>query len=280
MVNHIIPNTKQEALIALSKEPLTIVNGATDQYVIHKKDSTIDVMSNKSLFINNIDELNYIEQRDNILHIGATTSLEHIKSNLEVPAILRDAIGVIASTQIRNMATIVGNICNASPAGDTLPVLYVLDAYVVIESLNSKRVVAINEFITGVRQINLNNNELVTEIYFAMPKTTKHLFRKIGTRQADAISKLSIAAMACKEEGKIKDFRVAFGAVYKTVVRSKEVEKLVINHSSICTDLEHKLIKSYNELILPIDDLRSNKEYRRTVSINLLLSFIKEINEL
>ncbi|MCK5387986.1 MAG: FAD binding domain-containing protein, partial [Candidatus Izimaplasma sp.] len=184
----------------------------------------------------------------------------------------------MASPAIRNMATIGGNIGNASPAGDSLPVLYVLNALVVLKSIESIREVPIEELITGPGRKAMQKNEIITEVKIPINGFTSSVFNKIGGRKADAISKVSFAGVAKVKNNLVQDFRVAFGAVGPTVVRMKELEIDLIGQTvdEVKQDL-HKILNKFGEFIKPIDDQRSNKEYRKTVAINLLKSFIEEL---
>lgn len=279
MVKNCIPNTLTEALQFLATHNTKIISGGTDLMVQRKNwAGTPPIFNKEQLFIFNLQEMKYVNRIDNHLHIGATTPLSQILESNEIPVILKQAIDIIASPALRNMATIAGNIVNASPAGDTLPILYCLESLIVIESINSSRIVPIKEVITGPRRTTINSNEMITEIIIPLPEFTKSRFIKVGGRQADAISKVSFTGAVKIVENMITDLRVCFGAVGPTVIREKELEKKYQNITlNELRDNIMSIVNDYAKIIKPINDQRSNKEYRKQVALNLLTDFLKDI---
>lgn len=278
MVKHFIPSSLEEALKILHDHKVEIIAGGTDLMVQRRKWANTIPQFAETMNIMHLSELSFIEAKKNKLHIGATTSLTDILEHKETPELLKKTIEEIASPALRNIATIAGNIGNASPAGDTLPILYVLNAKVVLQSLNSKRTVPIAEVITGPRRTIIQKDELIKEIIIPLEKFTKTTFIKVGGRKADAISKLSFTGVVSIEDNTILDIRIAFGAVGPVIVRNKEIENTLIDMTS--DQIKDKLdiiLDSYSEIITPIDDQRSNKEYRKHVALNLLMDFLLDI---
>lgn len=275
MVRHFIPSSLEEALKILDKEKVEIIAGGTDLMVQRKRWAEMVPDFEQTINIINIPELSFIEVKDGMLHIGATTSMTNIMNHPETPNLLKDAIYDIASPALRNMATIAGNIGNASPAGDTLPILYVMNAKVVLQSLLATRTVPINEVITGPRKTILKPDELIKEIIIPLTSFTTSSFVKVGGRKADAISKVSFTGAVTMEGEIVQDIRIAFGAVGPTVIRDKEIETKMIdmNINQIKDNLD-VVLDSYGEILSPIDDQRSNKEYRKHVALNLLMDFL------
>ena len=275
MVRHFIPSSLEEALKILDKEKVEIIAGGTDLMVQRKRWADMVPDFEQTINIINIPELSFIEAKDGKLHIGATTSMTDIMEHPKTPQLLKDAIYDIASPALRNMATIAGNIGNASPAGDTLPILYVMNAKLVLQSLIATRTVPINEVITGPRKTILKPNELIKEIIIPLTDFTTSSFVKVGGRKADAISKVSFTGAVALEGEIVQDIRIAFGAVGPTVIRDKEIETKMIemNVNQIKDNLD-VVLDSYGEIISPIDDQRSNKEYRKHVALNLLMDFL------
>ena len=196
----------------------------------------------------------------------------------DVPQLLKDVIIEMASPGIRSVATLAGNIANASPAGDSLVALYLLDAIVVLSSMNQNRYLPIEKVILGPRKTCIQNNEIIKEIVIPIPQFTKTTWVKVGGRRADAISKVSFCGAVTIKKGVVTDFRIALGAVYMTVIRNRQIEKLYKDIS--LDDLKNdaiNVLSHYKELIKPIDDQRSNKEYRNQVALNLIEDFIKQI---
>ncbi|MFW5889247.1 MAG: FAD binding domain-containing protein [Bacillota bacterium] len=281
MVKTVIAKSLNQALEALDKTNYQIVAGGTDMLIQNRSHTGMPIGYKKNvLYTNLVDELNYIKEDSDNIYIGANTRLETLLESAVTPKVLKDVILEMASPAIRHTATLAGNIGNASPAGDSLVVLYLLDCKLEISSLNNKRVVYLQDFITGVRKIDLEKNELITKIIIPKINLTDVYFRKVGPRLSDAISKLSFAGGYIIENKIIKDFRVAFGAVYITVIRNKAIEKQFIGKTvKELVDNKKAIIAEYEPLIQPIDDQRSNRIYRKKVALNLLEEFINKIEE-
>jgi CO/xanthine dehydrogenase FAD-binding subunit len=170
----------------------------------------------------------------------------------------------VGGVQVQNRGTVGGNIVNASPAGDTLPVVAAAEATLVLGSAGGRRRVAFADFYTGYRKTVMRPDELLLSVEIpAIPG--RQLFRKVGTRAAQAISKVVMAAVIGPS------VRIAIGSVAPTVVRARETERLLESGATIaearrCLETE----------IAPIDDLRSTAEYRRRVCGNLLELFWRE----
>lgn len=279
MVKAIVPNTLKEALTHLSKEKYRLVAGGTDMLIQFHNHSPLPIaFKDNVMYIANIEELLGIHEDDNQIYIGACEPLESLLNNDTIPKILQDTVLEMASPAIRHTGTLGGNIGNASPAGDSLVPLYLLNADVEIQSLNNTRVVCIGEFIKGVRKIDLKPDEMITRVIIEKSNFTKTSFTKVGPRRSDAISKLSFAGAVSIEKDLVEDFRVAFGSVNITVVRRPEIEykysNITLNELKASVD---QIVEEYSEFIRPINDQRSNKEYRKLVCKNLLKDFILSI---
>ena len=214
------------------------------------------------------------------LNIGSSVTLSEIINFSACPPILRESLESIAAPGIRNIATLVGNICNASPAADSLPALYLLNTKIT----TSQRVIPLQNFITGPGKTVLLNDEIVTGISCDTASGLEHVFRKVGTRAANALSKLSIAAVWKTENETLTDFRLAIGACAPVIVRSHEAEKLlegikISNTAQQSGDdklnLISEVLKLYADLINPIDDQRSTAEYRKNTALKLVEDIIK-----
>ncbi|MFK5883391.1 MAG: FAD binding domain-containing protein [Candidatus Izemoplasma sp.] len=272
----VIPKTYKEALTLLNEGEYKIIAGGTDLMVQNRGwSNTLPTFKFDTLFVLNLNELNYIKEEDGFVKIGSNMNLEQLKDELLCPPLLTQAIEVMASPAIRNIATIAGNIGNASPAGDSLPIFYALNAKVVVASIDGVKEFNIEDFITGPGRKQLNKNEMIIEVKIPIDKFTFVRFDKVGGRKADAISKISFAGATRVENNVLKDLRLTFGAVGPVVVRQKVLEDKYIGLS--ISELKGKvkeILKDYEPFITPIDDQRSNKEYRKVVALNLLESFI------
>ncbi|AGK95496.1 FAD binding domain-containing protein [Clostridium pasteurianum] len=275
-----MPEDLQEALEILDKDEVIILAGGTDLMVRRKNSSGLIPRFDKdTLFVNNLKELKNIYKDDSYINIGAGCTLSQISDNSIIPDYIKIVISDFASLGIRNAATMVGNVCNASPAGDTLPLLYALNAKMLIKSIKKEKLVDIKDFITGPGRHILNKNEMVTEIKLPLEIFNKFYYKKVGTRKATAISKLSFMGLARINGDVIEDIRIAFGAVAAAAVKSDVIEKSIAGKTfkEIALNKDN-IAAEYSNFITPIDDQRSNKEYRKKVSINLLVDFLEHLN--
>lgn len=279
MVNHHIPSTLQEALKILDKHDCYIMAGGTDLMVVkHQRSGIVPNFDKDVCYIANLEELQYIFEDEKGVHIGAGTKFSDIEVNEMVPEILKQIIHELASPNIRNMATMAGNIANASPAGDSIVGLYLLDAELELVNIHGSHMVPIKDFIFGVRKIHRNQNELIKEIFIPHHDDLNTYWRKVGSRAAESISKITFAGGYEVENGKIKDLRMAFGSVSITVVRERKIEEKYIGMSveELHNHVED-IVKDMSKFVQPITDQRSTKEYRYKVAMNILKDFILTI---
>jgi CO/xanthine dehydrogenase FAD-binding subunit len=172
----------------------------------------------------------------------------------------------IGGVQIQNRGTIGGNVANASPAGDTLPVLLAADAIVILRSAAGSRRVPMTTFYTGYRQTVARPDELI--VGFDIPAVRgRQWFRKVGTRAAQAIAKIVVAGVWDTARADARP-RLAMGSVAPTPLRLPQTEQALGNGASLAEAQE-----ILQREIAPIDDLRSTAEYRRQVAANLLGQF-------
>lgn len=231
------------------------------------------------LYIGHLNELKSIDINPSEIIIGAAVSYAQFLKDSRLPIEFKHPIEQIGSVAIRNIGTLVGNICNASPAGDTLPMLYALDAKVVIMSTKGQRIVEISDFITGPGSTQLNHDEIVTRIIIPRKTYDRTFYRKVGTRKANAISKVSVFSVADIKESRIDDIRICIGSCGPTVIRVKKIESSIIDLrlSELTLDID-RFLRMYDEKIVPIDDVRSTKIYRSKVACNLIKTFLtKEV---
>ena len=250
-----------EALAILRDDERTPIAGATDLYVALNFGT---LKPRRFLDIWSVGELRDISMKGTTLVIGAlATYTSLIRSTLvgtHVPMLV-EASRQVGGPQIQNRGTLGGNVANASPAGDSLPVLAAVDAVIVLRSADSERRIPITKFYTGYRATVMRPNELIVAIEIP-PVEGRQWFRKVGTRAAQAISKIVVAGVRAGAP------RIAFGSVAPTVVRVPETERSLAEGATID---EAALVLSRE--IAPIDDLRSTAEYRLRVATNLLRRF-------
>lgn len=250
-----------DALAILRDDQRTPIAGATDLYVALNF-GTLE--PRRFLDIWPVNELRDISMRGTTLVIGALATYTYLIRSPVVAAhlpMLVEASRQIGGPQIQNRGTIGGNVANASPAGDSLPVLAAADATVVLRSADAERRVPITKFYTGYRATVMRPDELIVAIEVP-PVEGRQWFRKVGTRAAQAISKIVVAGVRAPVP------RIAFGSVAPTVVRVPETERSLAAGATI-----DEATRVLSREIAPIDDLRSTAEYRTRVATNLLRRF-------
>lgn len=279
MVKAYMPEGIKEAMKILNEEECIVFAGGTDLMVSRKAWSGMEPAFEKPvMFIDGITELKNITRQDEILTIGSGCTLTEIINSPEVSGIIKEVLLNMASPAIRNVATLGGNICNSSPAGDSLPLLYAMDAWLTFESMEGIRKVPVCEFITGPKQNALKKRELLTKISIPLRNFNVEVFRKVGTRKSSALSKVSFIGLGLTDGNVIEDIRLTFGATAPRVVRSRKAEEKIINMSKAGgVDLD-AISEMYEELILPIDDQRSTSFYRKAVSIRLIRDFLTKLS--
>lgn len=279
MVEKYIVSSKKEALEVLSKHDCYILAGGSDLMVMKKNTAgELPKFDKDVLYLSHVDELKGIYKDKEGVHIKAMTTLDEVEHNEDVPSLLRKAISEVASTNIRHFATLVGNLANASPAGDTIVVDILLGAKVKLESVHGERIVDAENFVLGVRKIDRKPEELITEIIFPEVKHTGEMWCKVGSRKADSISKVMVAGLYEISGKTITKFALSFGSVSIKAVRSHEIENEIIGLE--IKELEARkaeFVEKYGKFVTPIDDQRSNAEYRRKVAMNIVAEFLDHI---
>jgi xanthine dehydrogenase small subunit len=253
------PKTIHDALKLLRDDhELVPMAGCTDLYVALNFGT---LTGKRFLDLWPLERLRKIEVKDDVLQIGALATYTDIIASRNVKKwvpMLVEAARQIGGPQIQNRGTIGGNVANASPAGDTLPVLAACDAVVVLRNADEARRIPFNQLYTGYRQTVRRPDELILAI--EIPKISgKQWFRKVGTRQAQAISKIVMAATRDGDRA-----RIALGSVAATVVRLPKTEAALASNGA------DEAAKVLAQEIKPIDDVRSTADYRLTVAQNLL----------
>jgi CO/xanthine dehydrogenase FAD-binding subunit len=215
--------------------------------------------------LQNVQALRGVARENGTLKIGASTTLaEFLKHPLlaEHDA-LRQAASVFANPMIRNSATVAGNIGSASPAGDMLPPLLALDAQIELVSQNGARTMPLDEFFLGPRKTARNLNELIFNLQLPTAnRQSASAFYKLGLRQADAISLVSVAVWLQRDGDKIRDVRIALGAVAPRPMRATRAEEILRGQIYSETNLT-AAARAASEECAPISDLRASAQYRK-----------------
>jgi len=209
--------------------------------------------------------------------LGALTTYTDIQENqvlsTEFP-MLRQAASETGGLAIQNRGTLGGNIVNASPAADSPPALLAYDAEIELTSSSSSRWLRYQGFHTGYKQMQIQPSELLTRIRLPRkPSNCYHYYRKVGTRKAQAISKVCFAAVGWTENEQINDVRIVLGSVAPIVIRCEKTESSLRGQAFSDSTIA-KARDVMNHEITPIDDIRSTAAYRLRVATNLLADFL------
>ena len=229
-----VPENLEEALRIRKETGAIPLAGGSDLMVQHYSGTDISPEFGKPIvIISNLGELKGIRKReDGKIEIGALSTSAEIASSDLVPYLVRAAASRMGAISLRNSATIGGNIGNASPKGDLPQPLILLDAEVVLKSIDGERTLLVDDFIKGAKKTELKDDEIIFSVLIKPQDFTYYMYHKIGTRRANAISKLSISVGANVEDGTITEFRASSGAAGPKVARSRDVERMLIGHKT------------------------------------------------
>lgn len=231
------------------------------------------------VYVGELPELRVLRETAEGLEVGA--ALTHAEL-LAHPAtarfpILRQVLATIGSPAIRAMGTLGGNLVTASPAGDGLVALYLLEARVRLVSAAGERELPVAEFIRGPRQTALRPGELVRALFLPyLEGQPRSFFRKVGRRQALVIAVASLGALVWVEGGRVAQARLALGSVAPTVLRPREVEQALVGRP-VRPEAWADLVPLLCAATRPISDLRASAEYRRKVAGRLLLALAQAL---
>ena len=274
------PNTLQEALDLLkgNESDKKVISGGTD-IMVQLRNYKID--PDIIIEISEIESIKGIDKKDGFITIGAAATLTEITESDIVKRycpILAQAAASVGATQIRNRGTIGGNVCNASPAADTVPALVALGAVATVASVEQERKVPLEELYVGVGRTAIGSNELITYISIPQPaENSAGSFFKLGKRKAQAISIVNGAVYigVNAAERKFTDVHVVMGSVAPTVLRIREAEESLIGKSINRQNIENaaEIVRSK---INPISDVRATAEYRKDVSGNLFIQAMSD----
>ena len=268
-INYFRASTLEEALELLNKlESVKVLAGGSD-LLIDLKIRRYEVKN--VVDISGIKELNYIEDRGEHVAIGAATKLQDIVESPIIATkapVLAEAVNEMASWQIRNVATIGGNLCNASPAADTAPPLLVLNARLHLVSLEGEREVPITGFFLGPRKTVLRKGELLREIVVPYERGAGASFIKLGRRNAFTLSVVAVATLVKVRNGIFDDVRVALNSVAPKPVRAVSVEKFLKSREVSMSAIEEGAKRVLQD-ISPISDVRASADYRKEMSVVL-----------
>ena len=275
------PASLTDVLALLNKEPgvWKPFAGGTDLMVLLEAGKL-----NHRNYINiwGLRELRGIEGNDTHITLGALTTYTEVQAHpilrREFP-MLCQAASETGGLAIQNRGTLGGNIINASPAADSPPALLAYDAEIELVSTRGSRWLPYQGFHTGYKQMQMDGDELLARI--RLPRNTAgavHYYRKVGTRKAQAISKVCFAGVGKMNGEQIDDMRIVVGSVAPIVVRCVKTEA-ALRGQRLDDETIRKAGVSFEQEISPIDDIRSTAKYRLRVAKNLLVDFLTKASQ-
>lgn len=274
-----VPGSLSEALALLAREPgvWRPFAGGTDLMVLLEAGK---LAHKRYLSVAKLEDLRGIELSADFVILGALTTYTEIQNHPVLQAefpLLCGAARETGSIATQNRGTLGGNIVNASPAADSPPALLAYDADVELISIRQARWLPYHGFHTGYKKMQLAPDELLRAI--RLPRRTKawrQYYRKVGTRKAQAISKVCFAGAALVEGGEIRDIRIALGSVAPVVLRAVKTENS-LRGSRVTSTILATARETLAREIAPIDDIRSTARYRLRVAQNLLEEFLSQL---
>ena len=268
-----MPQTLAEALQIRKETGAQPLAGGSDLMVANSRGAGIVPGFKKPiLIISNLPELKGIRRLDDgTVEIGALSTSWEIHTSPVTHPLLKDAASRMGAIALRNSATIGGNIGNASPKGDMPQPLILLDAEVVLTSVDGERRMLVDDYIIATKKTALREDEIITKVIIPKQDFTHTFFRKIGMRRANAISKLTLSAAATVRDGVLVDFRASSGAAGPKVARSRKAEELLIGKKvSELHTCKEEFLDAWNTVISP----HAMPEYRRNTTRRMLAFFI------
>lgn len=232
------------------------------------------------IYINHLTELQGLRKIENQVLLGSLTSyLKLLESNLiaEQFPFLANSLKYFASPLLHTMATIGGNLANGSPTADITPLLLVMDAKLKLLRKNKMRIIPLSDFYLGYKKFNLKPNEIIGAVLLPLDAEKDYIsfYKKVGSRLSLTIAKVSIAGLKKIEAGIITEVKIAAGAVNEYPRRLSLLEKFLIG-KQLETITRKQVAEILIKEITPISDLRSDKEYRFEVALNLIMEFLRK----
>lgn len=268
MVNGYLATSLQEALEIRAKNAITPYGGGTDLMIEPEENANY-------LFLSRVPEMKKIVEDSQYIRIGAACTFTDILESELVPAILKEAVVQIAAPAIRNLGTAGGNICNGSAKGDSTLIFFATDAKLRLVSNKGERVIPITDFFLGRKSTSLQDDELLVEILMNRTGLSNYYYKKVGARDALAISRVSFAAILNIEGDKIVNCMTAFGAVSDVIIRRADIDAMLTGKTiEEAKAVKQAYLAAYDQAIVPIQG-RISAEYRKAVCMNLLRDFLE-----
>ena len=271
------PRSLADAYALLAADRYRPVAGGTDLLV--QITGELGEPPDRVLDIWHLDELRGIRVESNALVIGALTTYAELRRSPLIAEFLpafADAAATIGAAQIQNRGTIGGNVVNASPAGDMLPLLLACDARLIAGTVAGERTIPVSDFWPAYRRTALEPTELLLRVGIPLPAGRQLRYRKVGTRRAQAISKV-VMALAWQAEGDAawRNVHLALGSVAPTPVRAAATEA-VLEGAVAAEAIADRAASTLADELSPIDDVRSSADYRRAVAARVLHRLLRD----
>lgn len=263
MVNGYVARSLEEALEIRTSREVVPYAGGTDLMVEDRKGVSY-------LFLKKVPELRGITTDDRYVRIGAAVSFTEALASPLVPQLMKEAVSRIAAPAIRNAGTFGGNLGNGSAKADSVLIDFVADAELRLASKRGERVIPVDAFYLGRKELALADDELIVEVLLPKGGLDRYSYEKVGGRKALAISRVSFAGLFAMEDGKIANVAAAFGAVADTVLRFKDIEGTLIGKTiEEASALKPGYLAAYAER-MTLTRGRVSAEYRKHVCMKLL----------
>jgi xanthine dehydrogenase FAD-binding subunit len=268
MVNGYQAVSLEEALAVLGQDSTVIpYGGGTDLMIEAAENATY-------LFLGKVPGLKTITADNDYIRLGAACTFTEIMESELAPALLKEAVSQIAAPAIRNLGTIGGNICNGSPKADSALIFMATDARLRLVSARGERIMPISEFYLGRKKTARADDELLVEVLMNKTGLDNYYYKKVGARDALAISRVSFAGILAVAEGKISACRTAFGAVSDVIIRRADIDAMLAGMTIAgAKAVKPAYLAAYDQAIVPVRG-RISAEYRKTVCMNLLQDFL------
>ncbi len=268
MVRNFHPELLADALAIRAAATVVPYAGGTDLMLNPGEDAVF-------LFLDRISEMKNITESSGFLKIGAACTFTDILESSLTPTFLKEVVRGIGAPAIRNLGTVGGNICNGSAKADSALAFFVTDSKLRLSSIRGERILPISEFYLGGKKTALLPDELLVEIIVDKTGADRYYYKKVGARNALAISRVSFAAVFDMTDGKITTFRTAFGAISDVIIQSPDIDSMMVGKTlEEARSVKEDYLKAYDRIINPIKG-RVSAEYRKAVCKNLLRDFLE-----
>jgi len=268
MVNSYIAGSLREALEIRARETVRPYGGGTDLMIEGADDAVY-------LFIGKIPEMKQIILDDTYIRIGAECTFTEIIDNELIPEMLKNACLGIGGPAVRNLGTVGGNIANGSPKADSALIFFVTDSILRLVSVRGERLLPVRDFYLGKKKTALQSDELIAEVLLPRINYDNYYYKKIGARNAQAISRVSFAGLMNFSDGRITSCATAFGSVSDVIICRDDIDAMMTGKTiAEASAAKDAYIAAYDEAIIPISG-RISAEYRKAVCMNLLVDFLE-----